>query len=64
MDRGPWKLLYRFDDLTGLVSEDFKHDATLIVSGDFETPEQYKAYCEWLAAKLNQPSDNSSGNAA
>lgn len=54
MDRGPWQLMYRSDgELSGVESNDFKHDVGLKVTGDFDGPEQFKAYCEWLAAKLN-----------
>lgn len=54
MDKGPWKLLYRSrDELAGVTSDDFRHDVTLTVSGDFNGPAEFKAYCEWLASRLN-----------
>lgn len=59
MDNGPWTLCYdRAGELSGVESDDFEHDVALRVTGDFEGPEQLKAYCEWLANKLNavQPS--------
>lgn len=36
-----------------LDSADFKHDAALILNGDFESPDQRMNYARGLAAKLN-----------
>jgi hypothetical protein len=56
MDKGPWKLFYGLAprrELIGLQSDDFEHDVTLKVSGDFYDLEQKERYCNWLAARLN-----------
>lgn len=49
-DKGPWT---PSDDGRHIQSEDFEHDVTLRVSGDFATDEDRIAYTKWLAAKLN-----------
>lgn len=36
-----------------VCSDDFAHDVTLEITGDFEDIEQLREYAEWLAAKLN-----------
>lgn len=54
MDKGPWTRLYNnADECVGVVSDDIEHDVSLRVSGDFESREQFKAYCDWLIEKLN-----------
>ena len=50
-DEGPW-ILCPYDDRR-VESCDFYHDVQLEVSGDFETPEQLKAYMNALFDKLN-----------
>ena len=55
MDKGPWKVIApdkgKSDWHVG--SDDFAHDVWLAVSGDFEDDAQRKAYCDWLASRLN-----------
>jgi len=54
VDKGHWSLFQRNEgELAGVSSSDFTHDVVLYVNGDFATAEQYRQYCEWLAAKLN-----------
>lgn len=53
MDTGPWRLFRDQSRVLGVISDDFEHDVSLQVSGDFETPEAREAYCKWLATKLN-----------
>jgi hypothetical protein len=56
MDRGPWTLFFGPPpkrDLIGVQSEDFEHDVTLKVSGDFHDLEQKERYCNWLLSVLN-----------
>ena len=52
-ENGPWNV----DDWPGgelvLQSDDFTHDVALIVTGDFETPEQKREYAEEIARRLN-----------
>ena len=53
MDKGKWQLLYRQNGtLCGLISEDFTHDVSLTVNGDFAEGDKER-YCKLLAAKLN-----------
>jgi len=45
----------RFDNnIIVIESEDFTHDASLIVTGDFADKEQRIKYAETLADKLNE----------
>ena len=54
-DKGPWSIFTAQDGtLVGVISDDFEHDVVLRVDGDFEDAAQKTAYCEWLAAKLNE----------
>jgi hypothetical protein len=65
MDKGPWTLLYGAlpdERLVGVISEDFKHDVALKVSGDFEDEAQMEAYCHWLLTVLNRPADPTADN--
>lgn len=51
-DKGLWSV----PDMTGLVieSDDFTHDVTLRIYGDFESDEQRRAYAQGLADLLNE----------
>ncbi|MFA6509987.1 MAG: hypothetical protein WCV62_05980 [Candidatus Peribacteraceae bacterium] len=53
MDKGPWKVR-RSDKYGALVtSDDFTHDVTLTISGDFRNRAEKIKYAEWLAKRLN-----------
>ena len=52
MERGPWTASA---DGRMLASEDFHHDVTLRVGGDFADDEQRRQYAEELARRLNLP---------
>ena len=56
VENGPWRV-GREKSFVGwdtfVESEDFTHDARLIVDGDFEGPEQRLAYAEEIARRLN-----------
>jgi hypothetical protein len=39
-----------------VISDDFEHDVTLRISGDFADDAQRLAYAEWLCAVLNNVS--------
>jgi hypothetical protein len=49
-DKGPWKVI---DGGRQVTSDDFTHDATLRVSGDFENGDARFAYATALAQTLN-----------
>lgn len=49
-DTGPWTVS---NDGGAIASDDFTHDVILLVTGDFFSDEQRKAYSENLATKLN-----------
>jgi len=49
-DNGPWTAN---KDGRRINSDDFTHDVSLIVTGDFYDDAQRKAYADNLAAKLN-----------
>ena len=58
MDKGPWHIFRgRKPDekLLGVISEDFEHDVSLVVKGDFASEEDKLLYCQWLRDKLNTP---------
>jgi hypothetical protein len=59
-DRGPWRAdVWRRQEGDAenvrvvITSDDFDHDAALVVTGDFETFEAKVAYAEDLAARMN-----------
>ena len=58
IERGPWTASA---DGRVLESDDFHHDATLRVGGDFANDEQRHQYAEELARRLNLP-PNGGGN--
>ena len=39
-----------------MASNDFKHDVTLEVTGDFADVDERRRYCEWLRGTLNKAS--------
>lgn len=47
-DKGPWHT-----DGKLILSDDFTHDVSLALNGDFSNEEQRKAYAENLVKKLN-----------
>jgi hypothetical protein len=53
VDKGPWKAMQGNDSRWNVYSDDFTHDVSLMVNGDFGNVEDRKRYCEWLAARLN-----------
>ena len=60
VENGPWKAGRENSSCSDqyeifIESEDFTHDARLIVDGDFEGPEQRLAYAEEIARRLNLP---------
>ena len=53
-DSGPWSA--RYDESTREVyveSDDFAHDVTLTVNGDFRHRAEKMKYADWLARRLN-----------
>ena len=59
VDKGDWSLYYNQagDKLLGLQSDDFKHDVTLEVHGDFGGLEDKREYCELLETTLNKATE-------
>lgn len=62
MDKGPW-VARRLFERTGkdlkkngwcVASDDFEHDVTLEIHGDFANDQWRKDYAEWLADRLNR----------
>ena len=55
IDKGPWCVGFHPETkrAEGVESGDFKHDVRLALSGDFDSDQQRKEYCEALAEKLN-----------
>lgn len=54
VDTGHWDLFEDEDgEVIGLLSDDFRLDVLLRVSGDFGSKEGKEAYCRLLAKKLN-----------
>ena len=54
MDKGPWTVVA--GDITGKIridSDDFTHDASLIVYGDFANDDDRIKYARFIADKLN-----------
>ena len=51
-DKGPWQLSAY--DGRSIESDDFTHDVTLAIHGDFESDEQRRAYAQGLADLLNK----------
>jgi hypothetical protein len=49
MDKGPWTVSENDDRIN---SDDFTHDASLILYGDF-APENRRPYLEFIAKELN-----------
>jgi len=54
LDAGPWAV---FENGAGVISDDFKHDVILKISGDFADNSDRAAYAEALAAKLNSSNE-------
>lgn len=52
-ERGPWRAATT-DSGVWLFSEDFTHDVSLHVKGDFASDAQKFAYAEMLAERLNR----------
>ena len=52
-DKGPWYVNFAQRGLI-IDSEDFTHDASLIVHGDFGNREERLKYAKWLADRLNR----------
>ena len=51
-ENGTWKVVRTIRGIE-LFSDDFTHDAAMIVSGDFEDDKQHMAYAEEIARRLN-----------
>lgn len=55
MDNGPWKVWRdSYGRAIGVLSEDFRMDVGLRLSGDFSAEAQREDYANWLAARLNE----------
>lgn len=54
-DKGPWKTCIRMGRDV-VFSDDFEHDVTLTIGGDFGSTEEREAYARWLAETLNSAS--------
>ena len=52
-ERGPWKVERR-DGRPVVYSEDFTHDVTLVIAGDFADTDERIAYAEEIARRLNE----------
>lgn len=59
MDKGPWLVE---PGCTHVSSDDFKRDVWLKVTGDFDGPDDLRAYCEWLVDVLNKASAKERGD--
>jgi hypothetical protein len=54
MDNGPWKVWRDRDGrVIGVMSDDFRRDVGLTMSGDFGRESIREDYAKWLAARLN-----------
>ena len=53
-DKGPWEVRTWSDGRVVLMSDDFRHDVALVVTGDFWDDEQKRGYAALLADKLNK----------
>lgn len=51
-EKGPWQVQPGM--LGSIISDDFSHDAQLIVRGDFGSDEALADYCKWLADTLSK----------
>lgn len=67
IEKGPWEAYwekYGDDYYRAYVeSEDFTHDAQLVVDGDFESRDQKFAYAQEIAKRLNAWSVSDVGEA-
>lgn len=52
-ESGEWSVNEWTNGALALQSSDFTHDVALEISGDFETKEQYRAYADMIAERLN-----------
>ena len=52
MDKGLWTVRENVKEVY-VESDDFKHDVTLIVNGDFMNRAERLRYAKWLAGRLN-----------
>ncbi|MBI6727277.1 hypothetical protein YA0089_27050 [Pseudomonas viridiflava] len=53
IEKGPWKARQSADGKVEIQSDDFHHDASLYITGDFENKHQRLAYAEEIARRLN-----------
>ena len=53
MDKGPWSLFYDTERLIGVISDDFKHDGLIALTGDFSCDREVERYHKLSADKLN-----------
>lgn len=53
MDAGPWSVQDEGASVV-LYSEDFTHDVSLVIQGDFRDKAQRIEYAQWLASVLNE----------
>ena len=54
MDKGPWEIRKVLDRAVFLESDDFDHDVSLKIIGDFEDEEGQNEYAQWLCDILNK----------
>ncbi len=57
-ESGPWTVDQFSDGRIVIQSQDFRHDAALELSGDFETQKMKRAYAEEIARRLNEARRN------
>lgn len=58
MDKGPWRVVVygsQANNQVRVMSDDFEHDVSLRIFGDFADHAERQRYAEWLAGKLNAP---------
>lgn len=54
MDKGPWRVCKPVPGQKwAVLSDDFKHDVMIYLTGDFADDDQRRRYCEWLVGVLN-----------
>lgn len=54
MDNGPWKVWRDRDGrVIGVISDDYRMDVGLTMSGDFRRESIREDYAKWLAERLN-----------
>lgn len=53
-DKGPWVVQTWKDGRVVLMSDDFRHDVALVITGDFWDDDQKRGYAALLADKLNK----------